>query len=83
MESLVVYGLPNCVQCEQVKKFLNRMLVEFEYVDLSSDSAAYEYVRALGFTQAPVVVIGDESFSGFNPDKLNSIISKFGLNDTF
>lgn len=76
-----MYGLPNCVQCEQTKKYFVRKFVEFDYVDLTSDSAAYEFVRALGFTQAPVIVIGEDSFSGFNPNMLDTIISKYGLDN--
>jgi glutaredoxin-like protein NrdH len=34
------------------------------------DPAAHEYVKSLGYLQAPVVVAGDTHWSGFRPDML-------------
>lgn len=71
---VTVYTLPSCVQCESTKKYLTNKDVPFETVDLSQDEAAMERVRGLGYQAAPVVIAGDEHWSGFRPDKLNSLI---------
>jgi glutaredoxin-like protein NrdH len=71
---VTVYTLPSCVQCESTKKYLTSKDVPFETIDLSQDDAAMERVRGLGYQAAPVVIAGDEHWSGFRPDKLNSLI---------
>jgi glutaredoxin-like protein NrdH len=47
--------------------------VTFEVVDLSTDSSAMDRVKALGYQAAPVVIAGDDHWSGFRPDRLNSL----------
>jgi len=70
---VTVYTLPSCVQCESTKKYLKNRDVSFEVVDLSENSDAMELVKRLGYQAAPVVVAGDEHWSGFRPDLLNSL----------
>lgn len=71
--SVVVYTLPNCVQCESTKKLLTRQEVDFKVIDLSEDASAMEMVRSLGYQAAPVVIAGDEHWSGFRPDMIASL----------
>ncbi len=33
-------------------------------------------VRGLGYLQAPVVIAGDEHWSGFRPDQINALAAK-------
>jgi glutaredoxin-like protein NrdH len=68
-----VYTKPACVQCEQTKKLLDKNGVEYATVDITQDQQAYDKIVALGFMSAPVVISGDESWAGFQPDKINSI----------
>ena len=42
-------------------------------VDISLDDEAREYVLALGHLQAPVVVSGEEHWSGFRPDRIKAL----------
>lgn len=70
---VTVYTLPSCVQCDSTKRVLTRNSVEFETIDLSSDETAMEYVRSLGYTAAPVVVSGEDHWSGFRPDRLSAL----------
>lgn len=68
-----VYTKPACVQCEQTKKLLDKNGVEYTTVDITQDQEAFEKVVAMGFASAPVVISGDQSWAGFQPDKINSI----------
>jgi glutaredoxin-like protein NrdH len=68
-----VYTKPSCVQCDMTKRMLDRMGVEYETVDITEDSAAMEMVLGLGFKSAPVVITDNDSWAGFNPDKINSL----------
>jgi glutaredoxin-like protein NrdH len=70
---VTVYTLPSCVQCESTKKYLSKLEVNFKTVDLSEDEIAMDLVKSLGYQAAPVVVFGDDHWSGFRPDKLDAL----------
>ena len=70
---VTVYTLPSCVQCESTKKYLAKMDIPFETVDLAEDEIAMDLVRSLGYQAAPVIVSGDSHWSGFRPDKLDAL----------
>ena len=71
--SITVYTKPACVQCNATYKALDRQGLDYEIVDISLDSQARDYVMALGHLQAPVVVVGDEHWSGFRPDRIKAL----------
>ena len=73
MSQVTVYTLPACPQCDATKRFFNRNLIDFDEVKLQEDSGAYEIIKAKGFTQAPVVMAGEELWSGFRLEKLEAI----------
>lgn len=70
-----VYTLPACVQCESTKKYLTKMGVLFNVVDMTEDSTSMDFVKALGYQSAPVVVSGDKHWSGFRPELLSALAS--------
>jgi len=78
MPPMTVYSKPNCVQCVATYRALNKLGLQHEVVDLSQDAAALEYVRSLGHQQAPVVVAGEQSWSGFRPDLIKALSVTFG-----
>lgn len=70
---VTLFTLPACVQCDSTKRVLTRNSIEYREVDLSLDTEAMEMVRGMGYTAAPVVIAGDEHWSGFRPDKLSAL----------
>jgi glutaredoxin-like protein NrdH len=66
-----VYTKPNCVQCEQTKRYMEKNGIEYNTVDITQDQEAFEMVLGLGFRSAPVVITPTDSWSGFRPDKIN------------
>ena len=60
---VTVYTKPQCVQCNMT----------YTKVDITEDAQALEMVKSLGYMQAPVVIAGDEHWSGFQPDKINAL----------
>jgi glutaredoxin-like protein NrdH len=72
---ITVYTKPACVQCEQTKKLLTKNGLEFETVDITVDTAAFDKVVALGFQAAPVVITDDDAWAGFNPGKINGLVA--------
>lgn len=69
---ITVYTKPNCVQCTATKRALSTAGVTYREVDLTVDVDAVVRLKALGFAQAPVVVAGPDSWSGFRPDRLRN-----------
>lgn len=73
MATITIYTKPACVQCDATHKALDKSHIEFNTVDISIDSAARDYVMSLGYLRAPVVVAGDDHWSGFRPDRIREL----------
>lgn len=67
---IIVYTKNNCPFCDQTKAFLNTLGVAFETFNLEEDDSNFQKVIDLGYQQVPVVVNGNESWSGHQPAKL-------------
>jgi glutaredoxin-like protein NrdH len=52
---------------------MDRRGIAYEYIDLAEDAEAMNTVRDMGYMQAPVVVAGDDHWSGFRPDKISQL----------
>ncbi|ANC32959.1 glutaredoxin-like protein NrdH [Isoptericola dokdonensis] len=74
--SVTVYSKPACVQCDATYRALDRKGVEYTVVDITQDAEALEMVRGLGYLQAPVVVAGEDHWSGFRPDRISSVAAQ-------
>ncbi|MGP5046003.1 glutaredoxin-like protein NrdH [Glutamicibacter ardleyensis] len=70
---ITVYTKPSCVQCNATYRALDKKGVSYRKVGISTDAQALEYVRSLGYMQAPVVVTADDQWSGFRPDKIEAL----------
>ena len=70
---ITVYTKPACVQCNATYKALDKQGVAYDIVDITENPEARDYVMALGYLQAPVVVAGDEHWSGFRPDRIKAL----------
>ncbi len=73
---ITVYTKPACVQCTATKKAMDKAGLDYELVDISLDDEARDYVMALGHLQAPVVVAGEEHWSGFRPDRIKGLLAE-------
>lgn len=71
--SITVYSKPACVQCDATYRALDKKGIEYNVVDISTDEVAYDLVRSLGYLQAPVVVAGDNHWSGFRYDAIQAL----------
>ncbi|KZF12835.1 NrdH-redoxin, partial [Rhodococcus sp. EPR-157] len=52
---------------------LDKEGIEYDVIDISQDAEARDYVMALGYLQAPVVVAGEDHWSGFRPDRIKAL----------
>ncbi|KAA0024143.1 glutaredoxin-like protein NrdH [Antrihabitans cavernicola] len=71
--TITVYTKPACVQCNATYRALDKAGIDYSVVDISQDADARDYVMALGYLQAPVVVADDAHWSGFRPDRIKSL----------
>ncbi len=77
--SITVYSKPMCVQCDATKRALNKQDLVYEEVDLTEDPNALEFVKSLGYVQAPVVMAGDQHWAGYRPDLIKKIAKEAAL----
>jgi glutaredoxin-like protein NrdH len=52
---------------------MQKIDIDYQEVDLSADEDAYNMIKALGYTAAPVVFAGEEHWSGFRPERIQSL----------
>jgi glutaredoxin-like protein NrdH len=73
---VTVYSNLNCVQCEQTKRYLTNNGVEFEAKMIQDSPEIFELIEAKGYKAAPVVVVGNESWSGFKLERLADLVKR-------
>ena len=71
--TIIVYSKPACVQCTATTRALDARGLPYDVVDLTEDAAAMARVTELGYRQAPVVIAGENHWSGFRPDMIGAL----------
>jgi glutaredoxin 3 len=59
-------------------EYLSRKSVPFIEKNIGRDPEARRELLAMGFTSLPVIVIGEEKFSGFDPARIDAALARFG-----
>ncbi|MEY1677810.1 glutaredoxin-like protein NrdH [Gordonia sp. ABKF26] len=78
--TITVYTKPACVQCNATYKALDKQGLDYQIVDITQDDAARDHIMALGYLQAPVVIVDDtEHWSGFRPDRVKALAKEASL----
>lgn len=73
---VLIYTLPNCVQCDMTKKQFDNANVAYELIDLSDHPETVGALKAeYGFSQAPIVITGSgDKWSGFKLERIKGVI---------
>jgi glutaredoxin-like protein NrdH len=71
---ITIYSKPGCVQCDATYRKADNLGLRYTSIDISEDEEARKYAMSLGHQQAPVVVVGDTSWSGYVPANLEAIL---------
>lgn len=71
--TITVYSKPRCVQCDATYRALDKMGAPYVTIDVTEDQDALEFIVGLGYQQAPVVVVGEDHWSGFRPDRIKAV----------
>ncbi|MFA5116477.1 MAG: glutaredoxin domain-containing protein [Candidatus Omnitrophota bacterium] len=70
-----IYSTPTCPYCIRAKQFLKDSSVDFEDIDVSSDSnMADEMVKKSGQMGVPVLDIEGRIIVGFDRDKIKNAL---------
>lgn len=76
---IIVFSKPNCVQCTSTYRALDKYGLEYEIIDLTTDSQALDSVKALGYQQTPVVYADGDHWAGFQPRRVKELALKRAL----
>ena len=69
-----VFSRPRCVQCNATYKKLDEAGITYEKVDASQSAEATDFVKSLGYMEAPVVYVNEFThWSGFRPDLIQKL----------
>lgn len=71
--TITEYTKPACVQCNATYRALDKAGIEYDVIDITENAQARDYVMSLGYLQAPVVVAGENHWSGFRPDEISKL----------
>ena len=71
--SVIIYTKPGCMQCVATARAMTQKSISFEMIDISEDADAFARVESLGYRQLPVVVAGEDHWSGFRPDRIAAL----------
>ncbi|ADZ43643.1 TPA: glutaredoxin-like protein NrdH [Yersinia enterocolitica] len=71
--SIIIYSKPDCVQCNATYRAFDKQGITYQVIDLTEDSQALNHVKSLGYQQVPVIITGDDHWSGFRPDKISAL----------
>lgn len=69
---VTVYTKDDCRQCDATKRWLETRDIPFTVEDLT-EPGNLAAAKELGHMQAPVIIVGNHHWSGFNPTELEAL----------
>ncbi|MFT4111548.1 glutaredoxin family protein [Silvibacterium sp.] len=75
MKPVVLYSQPGCPPCFAAKQFLKSRGVAFEYKDVQADPEAMRELLEMNSRSTPTLVVDGEVMIGFDPDRLETMLS--------
>lgn len=70
---VTVWVLPNCVQCNQTKREMDKRGIIYEVRELNRNPRAVERFKELGLISAPIVETDKYKWSGFRLERIKSL----------
>ncbi|MGV9865693.1 glutaredoxin domain-containing protein [Rhodococcus koreensis] len=71
--TVTIYTKPVCGRCNAPHRSLDKAGIDYTTVDITGDPDARKQLLTLGYLQAPVVIAGDEHWSGYRPDRIRRL----------
>lgn len=73
MRKVTIYSQQGCAGCTMTKKRFHDLGIDYQEKHVDMNDIYLQEVKDLGFKSLPVVVSGDQMWSGFRPDKIKEI----------
>ena len=75
MAELKVYTQPSCGYCAELKDYLRKHDIPYEEKDITKDRSAFDdLVHKYKIRATPLIVHGEKTVVGFNPDEIQKMI---------
>lgn len=68
-----IFSTPSCQGCRLSKRRMDERGVKYVETDLSQDEEAMARVKALGYNSAPVIIAGNQHWSGLRLDLIDAL----------
>lgn len=76
MKKVKIYSQPTCADCNRAKDYFKAKGIPFEDINILKNRPAHEeMVKVYGIDVTPVIIVDDQVMIGFNPPKLNKLLS--------
>jgi glutaredoxin-like protein NrdH len=67
------HGNDICQACRLTKTMIESKRLPYTEIDISADHKSADLLRAAGHLELPVVVTGNDVWTGFRPDKIRGL----------
>lgn len=74
---VTLFSTPNCIQCKQTAKQFEKRGIVFDTLNLENHPEILDQFKGLGYTSAPIVLAGNQSWSGFRLSKIEELAQRF------
>jgi glutaredoxin-like protein NrdH len=54
---------------------MDKLSIKYETVDITENQEAFDMLLAKGFKAAPVVITDNDSWAGFQPEKISDLVA--------
>lgn len=71
--TVTVFTTPSCTMCRATKHRMDKYDIEYLEADLADFPDVLKAAQNQGITNAPVVVVGDQMWGGFNPERIKEL----------
>lgn len=72
--AVIVYSKPNCPQCEHTKRDMDTLGIAYQAIDLSNDKSQLQRLVQAGYRTAPIVETQLGAWSGYDREKIRSLL---------
>lgn len=72
--TITVYSEPASVPGDATHRALEMSGLAYEVIDITEDPAARHRMASLGYRQTPVVVVGEDHWSGHRPERIRALV---------
>ena len=70
---VTVYTKSNCPQCVSTKSLLGKLSIPYVEINIEENPDVLAFLKKQGFLSAPVVMVEDDAWAGFQPEKIKAL----------